>query len=76
MGPNRVLLVNLWGGHCPTAVQEATRPNKNVHLNIIPTGTTTKRHLCLVIHRIRMFEVKLLLFVSKLMIIKVVMIRR
>ena len=40
LGYSSVLLIGSWSGHCPNAVKEATPPNKNVDVKIIPKGTT------------------------------------
>ena len=45
VGPTSMLLIELWSGHCPTAAVEATPPNKNINLKMIPTGKTGKIQL-------------------------------
>ena len=42
VGPNSVLLLDSWSGHCPTVVEEATPSDKIINFKIIPTGTTGK----------------------------------
>ena len=37
-----MLLIDSWNDYCPAAVVEATPPDKNINLKIIPTGTTGK----------------------------------
>lgn len=33
-------MIDSWSGHCPRVIEEATLHNKEVHYQIIPTGTT------------------------------------
>ena len=54
---------------------EISRSVRRELILITARENNKKRHLCVVIHRIHSFEVKLLLFVSKFMTIKVVVIR-
>lgn len=42
MGPQSLLLIDSWSGHCPSAVQEATPSNKEILTMLIPKGTTGK----------------------------------
>lgn len=42
VGPNSILLLDSWSGHCPKIVEERTPPNKIVNVKKIPTGTTGK----------------------------------
>ena len=41
-GPNSILLIDSWSGHCSKAVEEKTPANKVVSVKKIPTGTTGK----------------------------------
>ena len=41
-GPNSVLLIDSWPGHCPDTISDLTPPEKHVTTMIIPKGTTGK----------------------------------
>jgi len=42
IGPNSVLLIDSWTGHCPNTISNLTPPGTHIITMIIPKGTTGK----------------------------------
>ncbi|XP_033223382.1 uncharacterized protein LOC117177031 [Belonocnema kinseyi] len=49
VGPNSVLLIDAWSGHCPRTVAKTAPENRHINVQRIPTGTTNY------LHRVRKF---------------------